>query len=73
MEHKHKENSGNWGTFSPESPMDISERSNRINRNIHKPETIEKEKDNGVQGQIDRTIIKSKNSTIEDFGSGGTR
>jgi len=68
-----KENSGNLDTYSPESPMDISERSNRINRNIHKPETIEKEKDNGVQGQIDRTIIKSKNSTIEDFGSGGTR
>src|SRR3989344_5228622 len=31
-----KENSGNRGTFSPESPMDISERSDPINRNIHK-------------------------------------
>ena len=29
------ENSGNRGTFSPESPMDISERSDLINRNIH--------------------------------------
>src|SRR3989344_2876407 len=31
-----KENSGNWGAFSPESPMDMSERSDLINRNIHK-------------------------------------
>src|SRR3989344_4665155 len=29
------ENSGNRCTFSPESPMDISERSDLINRNIH--------------------------------------
>ena len=35
-----KENSGNWGTFSPESPMDISERSGIINRNIHKQKKI---------------------------------
>ncbi len=35
-----KENSGNWGTFSPESPMDISERSDLINRNIHKESEI---------------------------------
>ena len=29
------ENFGNWGTFSPKSPMDISKRSRIINRNIH--------------------------------------
>ncbi len=32
-----KENSGNYITFSPESPMDISDKaSDKINRNIHK-------------------------------------
>jgi len=43
MEHKHKENSGNWGTFSPESPMDISERSDIINRNNHNKESFEEQ------------------------------
>jgi len=38
-----KENSGNWDAFNPESPMDISERSDLINRNIHKERIKEKE------------------------------
>ncbi len=60
-----KENSGNRGTFSPESPMDISERSDIINRNIHKEidgkterKRASKEELEQVSKEINTEVIK---------------
>jgi len=48
---ENKKNSGNWGTFSPESSMDISDKTNnKINRNIHKEIVIDAT--DGVLGRI---------------------
>jgi len=56
-------NSGNNGIFSPESPIDISERSGLINRNIH----IKKKYDD--YGYLERVPLKGIRKTIADHMS----
>ena len=71
-----KENSGNQGAFSPESSMDISERSGIIDRNIHKKEEvkkhsnvdekeIEERKLKEVEQEVKSELIKGKHPEVK--------